>query len=63
MIIDNQGSIIVFEPENPKEISFLKNEVYSEPYQWIGTKLVVEHRFAQYLALAIQEFGFKIKAT
>ena len=62
MIIDNQGSIILFEPESPEELDFLKNEVESQPWQWMNNKLAVEHRYAQHLALGMQQFGFKIKA-
>ena len=61
MIIDDQGTLIIFQPENQEERDFLRNEVDSQPYQWLGNNLAVEHRFAQYLALGIQRFGFKIK--
>ena len=61
MKIDNQGSIILFSPQGDEEYNWLVECVDSEPYQWLGNSLAVDHRMAGALIDEINDIGFAIE--
>jgi hypothetical protein len=58
MQIDNQGSVVLFIPENKTEKKWLQDNTQAEDWQWLGSSLVVDHRMAHDLAEAVAEEGF-----
>jgi hypothetical protein len=63
MIIDNQGSVVVFSPEGDLEYEWLTLNTETEPYQWQGRSLVVDHRYAEDLIEGVRSAGFVIELT
>jgi hypothetical protein len=58
-IIQNHGSIFLFDPQNTEAENHLLENV-SEEAQWFGGALIVEPRYVADLAGALQSIGFKI---
>jgi hypothetical protein len=46
-------------PKTKKCLEWIKENVYSESWQWLGKSLVVEHRFIGYLYGGLIEAKFK----
>lgn len=61
MIINDQGTVVTFTPEGDFEYEWLTLNVESEPWQWLGKSLVVDHRFAEDLIDGVQGAGFVIE--
>lgn len=60
MIIKNEGSVVVFEPEGDFEYEWLTLNLETEGWQWMGRNLVVDHRMAGDVADLVQGAGFVI---
>ena len=46
VLIRNEGTVWVFNPPTPAAQEWFDENVESEPWQWLGTSLVVDHGFA-----------------
>jgi hypothetical protein len=60
MIIRNEGSIVLFQPEGDFEYEWLMTSVESEPWQWMGRSLAVDYRMADNLIEGCQGAGWVI---
>lgn len=60
MIIKNEGSVVVFEPEGDFEYEWLTLNLETEGWQWMGRNLVVDHRMANDIAELVSGAGFVI---
>lgn len=58
--ITNHGSIVGFRGLSEAGKTFLRDEVSSEGWQWLGDSLNVDHRMAEGLVEAIQNEGLNI---
>jgi len=58
--INDQGSIVGFTPRTEAARTWFDENVESEPWQWMGPSLYVDHRPAQGLLEGIQEAGLTI---
>jgi hypothetical protein len=56
-VIQNDGTILLFRPLTDAAREWLEANV-QEDAQWFGGALVVEHRYAGALAVALIEAGF-----
>jgi hypothetical protein len=63
MRISDEGSVVLFTPDNTQEKQWLDENTTYEPYQWLGPSLVVEHRFAVDIVEGVKEAGFKFEVT
>jgi hypothetical protein len=63
MIIRNEGTVVVFSPEDEVEKLWIADHVESEDWQWFGQSLTVDHRYADDLEEYIREAGLVIKHT
>jgi hypothetical protein len=61
MIIDNQGSVVVFQPQGDLEYEWLILNVDAADWQWQGKSLAVDHRYAEDLVEGIRSAGFVIE--
>ncbi len=59
--IEHHGSIIVFQPLTDAARDWIDEHVQTEPYQWMGTGLCVETRYAGDLASGMQDAGLQIE--
>jgi hypothetical protein len=59
-LIADHGSIITIAPVSEAARQWLDENVASEPWQWLGGALSVEHRCASDLMDAIEAAGFDI---
>lgn len=59
-LVQNEGTIYLFRPLTTAAAAHLEENV-QEDAQWIGGALVVEHRYAPALAVALKEEGFTLK--
>ncbi len=60
VLVQSHGSVYLFiwNSENGRE--FLTQEIETEPWQWLGSNLAVDHRMAAPLAEHIIESGLTI---
>ena len=58
-LIENHGSIFLFDPQNTSAEKHLREHV-SEEAQWFGGALVVEPRYVVDLFTALRAEGFQI---
>lgn len=61
MIIDDQGSIVLFIPRNSEELTWLEDNTSADSWQWLGGSLAVDHHMAEDLIEGIRNAGFEIK--
>jgi hypothetical protein len=61
MVIEDQGTVVLFTPEGDYEHEWLALNVESEPWQWLGKSLVVDHRMAQGLVEMVEDNGFVVE--
>lgn len=59
-LVQNEGTIYLFRPLTAAAAAHLEENV-QEDAQWIGGALVVEHRYAPALAVALKEEGFTLR--
>lgn len=56
--IRDEGSIVLFEPLSDTAHEWLEDTINTEPWQYFGNALAVDHRMAQDLYdLIVEEFG------
>ncbi len=55
VIVENCGTVWTFQPVSDAARAVFDEKVASEPWQWLGRSLVVDHRMARDLAVALQE--------
>jgi len=60
VLIRTEGTVWVFNPLTSAAQEWFAENVQSEPWQWLGTSLVVEHRFAIGLVQGITDAGLRI---
>jgi hypothetical protein len=58
--IYNHGSIVQFEPLIERAEEWFDEHIRSEPWQWLGGRLCVDHRYADELAIGLQKAGFVV---
>jgi hypothetical protein len=63
MLVNNKGTIILFTPTSDEEKKWLEENTCSEPYQWQGASLCVEHRFAVDIQAGLHEAGFSLEVA
>ncbi len=59
--VENEGSIFVFTPMTPAAREWVDDNVHSEPWQWTGASLCVDHRFARDLAQGMLTDGLNVQ--
>lgn len=57
----DHGSIVSITPMTDGAKEFIKDNVETEPWQWIGQSLSVDRRYASDLFDAIESAGFSIR--
>jgi len=60
VLIRDEGTVWIFNPLTSVAQKWFGEHVQSAPWQWLGTSLVVEHRFAIGLIQGITDAGFSI---
>jgi len=58
--IENHGSIVVVQPLTPEATAWVEENVPTEPWQWLGGGLCVEHRYAEAIVEGIGEDGLNV---
>jgi len=58
--IRNEGTVWVFNPLTPAAKEWFDENVHTEPYQWLGTSLVVDHGLAAGLVQGILDAGLEV---
>lgn len=53
--IEHEGSFVLFTPLDADAREWFEDNVSSEPWQWLGAALAVDHRMARDLILAMEE--------
>jgi hypothetical protein len=61
VLVRNEGTVFVFCPLTPAARAWFDENVQSEPWQWMGASLVVEHRFAWGLGQGLKDAGFALE--
>ena len=60
VIVDDQGTVCAFEFQTDEALNWLDENVEYEGWQWLGGRLIVDHRPAYGLAEAFQQAGFTV---
>lgn len=63
MVVDNQGSLVLFHPESEAEHQWLQTNANAEDWQWSGQALVVDRRLASAVMFGAQEAGLLVLDT
>lgn len=58
--VENGGSLFLFRPLTDAGREWLNENTETEPYQWFGGALAVEHRYAQDLAQGALNDGLRV---
>lgn len=58
--VTNHGSVVSFAPLTDAAQAFLDNDVAAEPWQYLGSALVVGHRYAEPMIIGITEAGLAV---
>jgi hypothetical protein len=57
VLVRNEGSVFVFCPLTEAARNWIEDNVESESWQWFGSALVVDHRYAAALGLGMKDAG------
>lgn len=57
VLVRNEGTVFVFCPLTERALAWIDENVHTEPWQWFGSALVVEHRSAWGLAVGMNDSG------
>jgi hypothetical protein len=60
VLVRHEGTVWIFNPLTSVAHEWFAGNVQSEPWQWLGASLVVEHRFAVDLIKGITDAGFSV---
>lgn len=60
-LFEDHGSIIMLWPLSREASDWVEENVQSEPWQWLGEALCVDHRMARGLIDAVITEGFSVK--
>lgn len=60
VIVENHGSIFVVQPLTAAGREWIEEHVQSEPYQWLGGGLCVEHRYVAGLVDGMIDAGLEV---
>jgi hypothetical protein len=60
VLVRDEGTVWVFNPLTAAAKEWFDENVQSEPYQWLGTSLVVDHGLALGLVQGILDAGLEI---
>jgi len=60
VLIRNEGTAWMFNPLTPAAKQWFDENVESEPWQWLGTSLVVDHGMAAGLVQGILDAGLHV---
>lgn len=58
--IINEGTIVLFRPLTDQARAWIEENVQTEPWQWFGGGLCVEHRYAHDLADGMERDGLNV---
>jgi hypothetical protein len=56
----DEGTLVGFKAISDEASDWIHENVHSEPWQWLGGTLWVDHRFAPMLLDGIAEAGFEV---
>jgi hypothetical protein len=57
VLVRNEGTVFLFNPLTARAKEWIEENVQIETYQWFGSTLVVEHRYAWGLAEGMLDEG------
>lgn len=61
VVIQNEGTIWMFIPITKKAKRWIRDHVSSEPWQWLGRSLCVDHRYGPDLAGGMADAGLNLR--
>ena len=61
VLVANAGTVFVFTPLTARAREWFVENVQSEPWQWFGNALVVEHRFAWGMGQGLKDAGLVLE--
>ena len=61
VLIRSEGTVWIFNPVTAAAKEWFDENVHTESYQWLGTSLVVDHRFAAGLIQGILDAGLEVE--
>jgi hypothetical protein len=56
--VTNEGTVFAFDLHTEAVKAWVSENVASAPWQWLGDRLVVDHRFGDFLAALLIGEGF-----
>ena len=60
VVIENHGTLVIFQPLTPSASEWIEEHV-EEKATWLGSGLVVEHRYAEALASGMKDDGLVVQ--
>lgn len=59
--VRNEGTVVAFHPRTAVARAWITENVETEPWQWLGQSVVVEHRFASELVVGMLRAGLIVE--
>lgn len=59
--VENHGTIYLFRIQSSRAARWVKAQVQTEPWQWLGNGLSVDHRYARDLAAGMAADGLCVE--
>lgn len=56
--VTNEGSVFTFRPLNEPAYLWMRENISTEPWQWLGGSLAVGQHYVKELASLLEENGF-----
>jgi hypothetical protein len=60
VVVRNHGTVVLFELRSPAAREWVDENVQTEPWQWLGRSLGVDHRFAGQLTDGMIDAGLEV---
>ncbi len=61
--VNADGTIVLFTPLTAAGRAWIHHHTHSEPWQWLGDSLAVEHRYAGDLVQGMRKDGLKVSTA
>lgn len=60
LLIRDEGTVVVLMPQTDAAREWIDDNICSEPWQWLGSSLAVDHRYAPAIIQGAAEAGLGV---
>lgn len=60
LLVRDEGTVVVFRPATDAAKEWVAENIVSEPWQWLGGRLAVDHRYADSIIQSAAYDGLEV---